>query len=95
MNAANLFEPVSVDDVCHHYYAEQVQNAPFAPMCWLGDWGLALGPAVLPGLNLMLEVPMLSLGLSSLVVLQRAFDRRSVSLAIAAGVLWGLALQTK
>jgi 4-amino-4-deoxy-L-arabinose transferase-like glycosyltransferase len=54
-----------------------------------------LGSAVLPGLNLMLEVPMLSLGLSSLVVLHRAFDRRSVSLAIAAGVLWGLALQTK
>lgn len=161
MNAANLFEPMSVDDVCHHYYAEQVKNAPLAPYefealwhqkpveawtimvapvhsyywapgIWLfGDsvvgwhlwflpvqwlfcfsmllllhrwlrrgagWvtaGVALGPAVLPGLNLMLEVPMLSLGLSSLVVLQRSLDRRSVSLAIAAGVLWGLAFQTK
>jgi hypothetical protein len=161
MNAANLFEPMTVDDVCHQYYAEQVRNAPLAPFEFVAPWhqkpvaawtimvapvhsyywapgiwlfgdsvvlwhlwflpvqwlfcyslllllrrwvrrgagwimaGIALGPAVLPGLNLMLEVPMLSLGLSSLVVLQRAFDQRSAKLALAAGLLWGLAFQTK
>ena len=161
MSAANLFEPVAADDVCHHYYAEQVLKQPlqpfgfeplwhqkpvaawtimvapvhsyyWAPGLWLfGDsvvgWHLwflpvhwlfcyslclllrrwlrrgaglltaviALGPAVLPGLNLMLEVPMLSLALTSLVLLQRAMDRHSKNLAIAAGLLWGLAFQTK
>lgn len=161
MNAANLLEPVAVDDVCHHYYAAQVAAAPtapyefepvwhqkpvpgwtimvapvhsyyWAPGIWLfGDsvvgWHLwflpvqwlfcysllsllhrwlrrgavaittaiALGPAVLPGLNLMLEIPMLALGLTSLVWLQRAFDRRAIAPAIVAGVFWGLAFQTK
>jgi len=161
MNAANLFEPVTVDDVCHHYYAAQVAADPtapyefepvwhqkpvpgwtimvapvhsyyWAPGIWLfGDsvvgWHLwflpvqwlfcfsllsllqrwlrrgavaltatlALGPAVLPGLNLMLEIPMLALGLTSLVWLQRAFDRRAIAPAIVAGVFWGLAFQTK
>ncbi len=62
------------------------------------DWllaMLALGPAVLPGVNLMLEVPMLSLAFSSLCVLLRACDRRSLGTAVLAGVLWGLAFQTK
>lgn len=161
MNMANLLEPVTVDDVCHHYYAEQVSRDPlqpyefesiwhqkpvdawtimvapvhsyyWAPGIWLfGDsvlgWHLwflpvqwlfcfslllllrrwlrrgadsvmailALGPAVLPGLNLMLEVPMLALGLSSLVALQRSFDRRSLGWAAFAGILWGVAFQTK
>ena len=56
---------------------------------------LALGPAVLPGVNLMLEVPMLSLAFSGLVLLLRAGDRRSLGTAVLAGVLWGLAFQTK
>lgn len=56
---------------------------------------LALGPAVLPGVNLMLEVPMLSLAFSSLVLLLRAGDRRSLGTAVLAGVVWGLAFQTK
>lgn len=56
---------------------------------------LALGPAVLPGVNLMLEVPMLSLAFSGLVLLLRACDRRSLGTALLAGVLWGLAFQTK
>ena len=31
MSAANLFEPVAADDVCHHYYAEQVLKQPLQP----------------------------------------------------------------
>ncbi|MCK5944274.1 MAG: hypothetical protein KAI24_19965, partial [Planctomycetes bacterium] len=161
MNAANLLEPVTVDDVCHHYYAAQVAADPlhpyefepvwhqkpvpgwtimvapvhsyywapgiwlfgdsvvgwhlwFLPVQWLFCWSLltllhrwlrrgavavtvtiALGAAVLPGLNLMLEVPMLALGLTGVVWLQRAFDRRALGAAVVAGALWGLALQTK
>ena len=161
MNLVNLWEPLTVDDVCHHYYAEQVSKAPLQPfefdLVWhqkpipawdvmvapvnsyywtpgillFGDstvgWKLwylpvqvlfcysllvllrrvaprhanwllamvALGPSVLPGVNLMLEVPMLSLAFSSLVVLMKACDRRSLGLALGAGVLWGLAFQTK
>ncbi|HEB52747.1 MAG TPA: hypothetical protein ENI87_05790 [bacterium] len=161
MCAANLLEPVTADDVCHHYYAAQVAADPLHPyefvapwhqkpvpawtimvapvhsyywapaIAWFGDsviaWHLwflpvqwlfcfgllhllrrwlrrgvapvavaiALGPAVLPGLNLMLEVPMLSLGLASLGLLLRSFDRRAIAPALFAGVLFGLALQTK
>ncbi|HEX5050577.1 MAG TPA: hypothetical protein VFZ65_02285 [Planctomycetota bacterium] len=161
MNLVNLFEPLTVDDVCHQYYAAQVAKDPLHPfefevpwhqrpqpawnvmvapvnsyywapaIAWFGDsptaWHLwylpvhwlfcyslltllrrfvrehaaplmaaiALGPSVLPGVNLMLEVPMLALGLSGLAVLLQAFDRRSLRLAAAAGLLQGLALQTK
>lgn len=56
---------------------------------------LALGPAVLPGLNLMLEVPVLSLGFTSLVLLLRACDRQSLLPAALGGLVFGLAFQTK
>ena len=56
---------------------------------------IALGPSVLPGVNLMLEVPMLAPALTSLVVLLRAIDRRHLGIAAFAGLLLGLALQTK
>ncbi|MFK7742627.1 MAG: glycosyltransferase family 39 protein, partial [Planctomycetota bacterium] len=161
MNAANLLEPVTVDDVCHHYYAAQVLREPlnpfgfealwhqkpvpawtimvapvhsfyWAPGLWLfGDWipgwhlwmlpvqwllcgsllsllrrwvgrgavpllcAIVLGPAILPGINLMLDVPMLSLSMAALALVMRASDRHSAALAIAAGVLWGLSFQTK
>ncbi|MCB9878248.1 MAG: hypothetical protein H6835_11675 [Planctomycetes bacterium] len=167
MVVANLFEPLTVDDVCHHYYAEQVARDPLHPFEFTTVWhqrpvaawtvmvapvnsyywapglllcdallppewqtvgwhlwylpvyflfcrsllallrrwvkrgsgtmlcAIALGGAVLPGLNLLLEVPMLSLGLAGLVVVLRAMDRRSVPLALCAGALWGLAFQTK
>lgn len=166
MNLANLFEPLTVDDVCHQYYAAQAAHHPgaplefvvpwhqkpvpawtvmvppvfsyfwapgirlgelaptewrpvvwhawFLPTQWLFCYGLlcllrrwvrrhatallvavALGPTVLPGINLMIEVPMLALGVAGLALLQRAFDRRSALGAAAAGLVWGLALQTK
>jgi hypothetical protein len=162
MNLTNLFEPLTVDDVCHQYYAAQVARAPTAPFEFEIDWhqkpvaawdvmvapvtsywwapaialfgespvawkawflpaqwllcyallvllrrlcrpeatflltaAIALGPAVLPGLNLMLEVPVLALGFASVAVFLRACDRSSWRTAMLAGVLFGLAFQTK
>lgn len=161
MNGLNLFEPLTVDDVCHHYYAEQVARDPLRPfefdlvwhqkpvaawdvmvapvtsywwapaVAWFPDrpivwkaWFLpfqwllcasllrllqrllrrgavavtsmvVLGPALLPGVNLMLEVPVLALGFASLDLLVSASERRRGWLAILAGTLLGLAFQTK
>lgn len=161
MNVLNLFEPLTVDDVCHHYYASQVAAHPaapyefetvwhqrrvpawdvmvapvhsyywapllawfdggpvawkawFLPLQWLFCWSLllllqrwcaraavpvlvsiALGPAVLPGVNLMLEVPMFAFAFASITALLRSFERRSAAWAALAGVLLGLAFQTK
>jgi len=60
-----------------------------------GVWMVALSPAILPSLNLMLDVPALALSLGAVLVFLRAADRDSRALAIAAGVLTGLAIQTK
>jgi hypothetical protein len=60
-----------------------------------GTWLLVLSPAFLPSLNLMLDVPALALGLAALNVFFRAAGRRSYALAAWAGLLAGLAMQTK
>jgi hypothetical protein len=60
-----------------------------------GTWLLVLSPAFLPSLNLMLDVPALALGLAALNVFCRAAGRRSYALAAWAGLLAGLAMQTK
>ena len=62
-----------------------------APLLWL----MVLSPALLPGFNGMLDVPALGLGLSALAVAMRACDRRSWGLTVLAGLLLGLAAQTK
>jgi hypothetical protein len=56
---------------------------------------LALGPALLPSLNLMLDVPALALGLLGYALFVRACERREARLALASGLALGLALQTK
>jgi hypothetical protein len=70
---------------------------------------LVLSPAILPTVNLMLDVPALGLGLAAIVVFARAsepgpgfrpqasrqMDRGSWRLAVAAGLLAALAMQTK
>jgi hypothetical protein len=61
----------------------------------LGTWLLVLSPAFLPSLNLMLDVPALALGLTALNVFFRAVGRSSYALAAWAGLLAGLAMQTK
>lgn len=57
--------------------------------------GTVLSPAVLPGFNLMQDLPAAALGLSALEFYLRAAGRGSLGLALGAGVLAGLATQTK
>lgn len=56
---------------------------------------VVLSPAVLPTVNLMLDVPALGLGFAALVLFVRAVDAGSWRLALAAGLLAALAMQTK
>lgn len=63
------------------------------------EWPLVtmtvLSPAFLPSLNLMLDVPALSLSLGAVALFLRAAERGSLSLALLSGLLAGLAMQTK
>jgi hypothetical protein len=56
---------------------------------------LVLSPGILPGLNLMLDVPALALGLAALAVFCRSCERGSILLVLAAGLITGVAMQTK
>jgi 4-amino-4-deoxy-L-arabinose transferase-like glycosyltransferase len=56
---------------------------------------IVLSPVFLPGLNLMLDVPALALGLAGFVLFVRASDRNSTIWAALAGLVVGLAMQTK
>jgi hypothetical protein len=54
-----------------------------------------LTPAVILNLNLMLDLPAVALALSAQVLFLRACVRRSLAAAVWAGVVAGLAMQTK
>ncbi len=54
-----------------------------------------LSPTFLPSLNLMLDVPALALSLGAVAAFCRACDRDSFALAALAGVMAGLAMETK
>jgi hypothetical protein len=56
---------------------------------------IVLSPAVLPAVNLMLDVPALGLGLAAVAVFIRAAERNSWWLAVVAGLLAAFAMQTK
>jgi len=56
---------------------------------------IVLSPAVLPMVNVMLDLPALALGLGAVVLFIRAGDVGSWRLAIIAGLLAALAMQTK
>jgi len=58
-------------------------------------WLTVLSPSFLPSFNLMLDVPAVALGLTALVLFFRAIGRRSWVTGAMAGVLAGLAMQTK
>jgi hypothetical protein len=62
-----------------------------APLLWM----TILSPAFLPSLNLMLDVPALALSLASVVLFLRAVDRGSWGGAALAGLVAGLAIETK
>ncbi len=75
--------------------------AVFAWARRLGDWPVAatcivlLNPIVIAGQNLMLDVPMVALSVAAIAIYLRAHDRNSLILAVAAGVLAGLAANVK
>jgi hypothetical protein len=73
------------------FLAARVAPSLRAPLLWL----CLLSPTVLPGFNFMLEVPVLALGLTALAVAMRSVERESWSLALLAGLLAALAIQTK
>jgi hypothetical protein len=54
-----------------------------------------LSPTFLPSLNLMLDVPALALSLGGVVLFFRACARRSFPLAVAAGLVAGVGMETK
>jgi hypothetical protein len=56
---------------------------------------IALGPSVLPGLNLMLDVPAIALGLLGYALFVVACERPDARIALASGLVLGLAMQTK
>ena len=58
-------------------------------------WMIILSPVFLPSFNLMLDVPMMALSLSALVIFLHASDRDSLRLAALAGLVAGIAAQTK
>lgn len=58
-------------------------------------WMTVLSPAFLPGFNLMLDVPALALALAATALFLRACDRDSFATAALAGLVAGLAAQTK
>lgn len=58
-------------------------------------WLTVLSPAVLPGFNCMLEIPVLALGLTGLALAFESIDKSSISLTILSGLILGLAIETK
>ncbi len=61
------------------------------PLTWL----TVLSPAFLPGFNLMLDVPALALSLAAVALFFRAVVRDGIGLATLAGLVAGVAMQTK
>src|SRR5262249_50776827 len=58
-------------------------------------WMTVLSPAILPGFNLMLDVPALALGLFALVTFLDGCDREAPARVLWSGFIAGLALETK
>ncbi len=54
-----------------------------------------LGPALLPSLNLMLDVPALALSLTAVYLFLGACDRDAIGRAVLAGLVAGVAMETK
>jgi hypothetical protein len=58
-------------------------------------WMTVLSPTLLPGVNLMTDVPALAIGLFAFTLFLRACDRNQLALAVLAGLTAGVAMQTK
>ena len=74
-----------------HALGRQFARGLELPLVWL----TVLSPAFLPSFNLMLDVPALTLGLCALTIFLRACARGAPGLAVAAGIVAGIAAQTK
>jgi hypothetical protein len=74
-----------------HALARQFARGLEMPLVCL----VVLSPSLLPGLNLMLDVPVLALALCALALFLRAANRDSTPTALLAGLVAGLAMQTK
>jgi hypothetical protein len=61
------------------------------PLVWL----ITISPIVLPSLNYMLDIPALAVLLTAVTAFLRAIDDRRLGLAVLAGLIAGLAMQTK
>ncbi|MFQ5416899.1 MAG: hypothetical protein ACE5FL_07615 [Myxococcota bacterium] len=60
---------------------------------WL--MAMVFSPVVLPGINFMLDIPALALGTASLAAILSAVDSGAIRRGMAAGLLLGLAMETK
>ena len=58
-------------------------------------WMVVISPVFLPSFNMMLDVPALGLSLFAIIIFLRASERDSYLLAAVAGILAGVAAQTK
>lgn len=58
-------------------------------------WMVIISPVFLPSFNLMIDVPVAALMLCSIAVFLRAADQDSLQLATLAGLIGGIAAQTK
>jgi hypothetical protein len=58
-------------------------------------WMTVLSPVVLPGVNLMTDIPALALSLLAVVLCMRGCDRKAPILMALAGLVAGVAMQTK
>lgn len=56
---------------------------------------IVLSPTLLPGFNFMLDIPALALALGAMATFRRSLRSERLVLAVAAGLLAGLAMQTK
>jgi hypothetical protein len=87
----SLWPLVLILVLCLHAVARRYAPGAAGPLVCL----IALSPAFLPGLNLMLDLPALALSLLAVLLYFRACERGSLSLALLAGLIAGLAAQTK
>lgn len=74
-----------------HVLAGRAAPSLRTPVLWLA----VLSPTLLPGFNLMLDLPVAALGVAAVAAAVLATERASFGLVLAAGVLAALAVQTK
>lgn len=82
--------------VCTGVLAHYLVARRFAPQLAVFAVALTwLSPAFLPALNFMLDIPALAVELLAVALFFRAIDRRSIGRALLAGLVAGVAMQTK